>query len=136
MRKDTIGDRVTLAIKRSRKKLEDIADDANVTAAWLSALKNDRIKNPPADKVRALAAATEHPISFFAEVLGWSDDEHSGTSLEDVLTWLRADKRVDEDGKASIERIIRLEVEAAERRERASEAPTPNRQDRARRHAV
>ena len=47
-----------------------MAEQANVTAAWLSAVKNDRIKNPPIDKLRAIARICRVPLRFLTEPMG------------------------------------------------------------------
>lgn len=47
-----------------------VAEAANVTPAWLSAVKNDRIKAPPLDKLLAVAVACRVPGRFLTEPLG------------------------------------------------------------------
>lgn len=54
-----------------------VAEEAAVTPAWLSAVKNDRIKAPPLDKLRAIARACRVPLRFLTEPLGYVPIEDS-----------------------------------------------------------
>ena len=47
-----------------------VAEAAHVTPAWLSAVKNDRIKTPPLDKLRAIATVCRVPLRFLTEPMG------------------------------------------------------------------
>jgi transcriptional regulator with XRE-family HTH domain len=68
--RDTVGDRLTLALRRSGLEDYEVAEKANVTPAWLSAVKNDRIKTPPLDKLRAVAKAVGVPLRYLTEPMG------------------------------------------------------------------
>ena len=70
MPRETVGDRLAFALRRSHLNDYEAAERANVTAAWLSAVKNDRIGNPPLDKLRALAGVLDVPLRYFTEPLG------------------------------------------------------------------
>lgn len=68
---DTVGDRLTLALRRSGMEDGEVAEKAHVTPAWLSAVKNDRIKNPKIEWLRAIATACRVPVRYLTEPLGW-----------------------------------------------------------------
>jgi transcriptional regulator with XRE-family HTH domain len=70
VRKDTVGDRVASALRKSGLDDAEVAEAANVTAAWLSAVKNDRIKSPPLDKLLAVARVCRVPGRYLTEPLG------------------------------------------------------------------
>lgn len=60
-----------LALKRSGMRDQEVAQAANVTAAWISAVKNDRIKKAPAlDKLVAVARVLHIPARELTEPLG------------------------------------------------------------------
>ena len=137
MGEETVGDRLRRFRRLRKLSQEALAEKSGVRQNYIAQLERGATTVPrDPDNLKLLAAALGVKLRDLAEPTGWYDDEPGGTSLETVLAALYADKRVGDDGKASIERIIRLEVEAAERRERSSEAPTPNRLDRPRRRAV
>lgn len=48
-----------------------MAEAAHVTPAWLSAVKNDRIKNPKIEWLRAIAKVCRVSVRFLTEPLGW-----------------------------------------------------------------
>lgn len=105
MSQDTVGDRVTLALRRSGLEDYEVAERANVTPQWLSAVKNDRIKNPPLDKLLAVAKVCGVPGRFLTEPMGiipiaelrdndWeagllADPRYSQATKDAVLTLLR-----------------------------------------------
>lgn len=59
--RETVGERLDLALRRSGLDDYVVAERANVTAAWLSSAKNDRIKNPivALDKYRAVVGVLQ-----------------------------------------------------------------------------
>ena len=70
------------------------------------------IPRDPAN-LKLLAAALKVRLRDIAEPTGWYETEEP--ARDDWLAMLMSDARLDEDGKRTIERLVRLELEAAER---------------------
>lgn len=82
----------------------EVAEEAHVTAAWLSAVKNDRIKNPPLDKLRAVAAVLRVPLFYFTEPLGVIPlEDAAGRGTEDWVVRMRGDPELTDQDKTIIE---------------------------------
>ena len=134
---DTIGARLRHYRRGRGWSQRRLADESGVSRQTIAELERDAVTIPrEPSNVRALANALGISMRALAEPTGWFDAEPAGTRLEDVLAALHADGRVSAEGKASLERQIRLEVEAAERKAAESQESSPNRQERARRRAV
>lgn len=136
---DTIGSRLRYYRRSKHWSQRRLAEESGVTRQTIAEMERGAVTIPrePAN-IQALAAALGIKMRQLAEPTGWYADEPSdGTSLEDVLAALHADGRVSAEGKASLDRQIRLEVEATERQADAErKESTPHRQDRPRRRAV
>jgi transcriptional regulator with XRE-family HTH domain len=102
---DTLGDRVTLALKRSGKDDAEIAEEANLGAAWVSAVKNDHIKNPPLDKLRALARACRVPLAYFTEPMGFIPIEEA--QGDDWIPRALTDPTLSDEWKRTLEDMTR-----------------------------
>lgn len=128
MPSDTIGSRLRHYRRQKRLSQQALADLSGVSRQTIAEMERGAVTIPrePAN-VRALADALEITMRELAEPTGWYDEEDD----KDWLAGLRADKRLDAEGKALIERLIRLEIEQAERRE-----SPPNRQEKPKRRAV
>lgn len=128
MPSDTIGSRLRHYRRQKRLSQQALADLSGVSRQTIAEMERGAVTIPrePAN-VRALADALEITMRELAEPTGWYDDADD----KDWLVGLRADKRLDAEGKALIERLVRLEIEQAERRE-----SLPNRQEKPKRRAV
>lgn len=60
-----------IALAESDLKDFEVADRANVTAAWLGSVKQGQLKNPPLDKLRAVAKVLNKTTSYFTIPLGY-----------------------------------------------------------------
>lgn len=69
--RDTVARRVRIALAESDMKDQDVARLANVTAAWLGSVKQGHIKDPPTDKLRAVAGVLGKRTSYFTAPLGY-----------------------------------------------------------------
>lgn len=102
--KDTIGDRLTLALRRSGLEDYEVAERANVTAAWLSAVKNDRIKQPPLDKLRAVAKVVNVHLGYLTEPMGVIPIEE-GDPRADLIIAGRSIEGLTEDDLRIVEQV-------------------------------
>jgi len=128
MPSDTIGSRLRHYRRQKRLSQQALADLSGVSRQTIAEMERGAVTIPrEPTNVRALADALEITMRELAEPTGWYDD----TEDTDWIAGLRADKRLDDEGKALIERLVRLEIEQAERRE-----PSPNRQEKTKRRAV
>ena len=71
MPKDTLARRMRVALAESDLKDFEVADRAHVTAAWLGSVKQGQLKNPPLDKLRAVAKVLGKTTSYFTVPLGY-----------------------------------------------------------------
>ena len=71
MPRDTVARRLKIALAEQDLADQDVARKAHVGAAWLGSVKQGHIKNPPTDKLRALARVLNKPTSYFTEPLGY-----------------------------------------------------------------
>lgn len=69
--RDTVARRVRIALAESDMKDQDVAREANVSAAWLGSVKQGQVKNPPIDKLRDLARVLGKRTSYFTAPLGY-----------------------------------------------------------------
>jgi transcriptional regulator with XRE-family HTH domain len=116
---ETVGDRVRRYRRQRRLTQDQLAARAGVDRRYLGRIETGEIQQPGVETVAKLAAALKEPIRALADP-GWYSDEES----TDWLAGLRNDERLDNDGKDLIERLVRRELESAERREsRPSEGP-------------
>lgn len=140
MPSDTIGSRLRHYRRSKRWSQTRLAEESGVKRQTIAEMERGAVTIPrEPENVRRLAAALGVRMRDLAGPTGWYDDEpeDGGTTLEEVIARLYADGRVSEEGRASIERMIRLEVAATELQSaEAANDSTPNRQDRPRRRAV
>jgi transcriptional regulator with XRE-family HTH domain len=111
----TLADRIAVAIRLSGLKDAEVARRAEVDADWLAGVKSRTRpnKNPDPKKLRRVATTVGVPFRWFAAALDWYDEEEDPKDDWRVLLW--ADDRLDDEGKKTIQRLVELELGAAER---------------------
>ena len=92
-----------------------MARRADVDADWLAGVKSRTRpnKNPDPKKLRRVAKVVGVPFRWFAAPLDWYDEEEDPKEDWRALLW--ADDRLDDEGKKTIQRLVELELGAAER---------------------
>jgi transcriptional regulator with XRE-family HTH domain len=112
---ESLADRIAVAIRLSGLKDAEVARRAEVDADWLAGVKSRTRpnKNPDPKKLRRVAKVVGVPFRWFAASLDWYDEEED--PKEDWRAMLWADDRLDDEGKKSIQRLVELELGAAER---------------------
>ena len=93
--KETLAKRLKIAIAHSDLKDKEVAERAHVTSAWLGAVKQGHLKNPPQDKLRAVAKVLDVPTSYFTSVNGYIPAEEA----TDWAALLMADERLPDQFK-------------------------------------
>lgn len=117
----TLSDRIAVAIRLSGLKDAEVARRAEVDADWLAGVKSRTRpnKNPDPRKLRRVAKVVGVPFRWFAAALDWYDEEEDPKEDWRALLW--ADDRLDDEGKKTIQRLVELELGAAERAKRKSD---------------
>lgn len=87
---DSLARRMRIALAEYGAKDMEVAVRANVTPEWLGSVKQGVTKNPPLDKLRAVAEVVGKPTSYFTIPLGYIPIEEVGAGptvaeLEAVL---------------------------------------------------
>lgn len=123
---ETLGDRITIALRHSGMTDAEAAKAANLEmggdehtrlfrASWLSAAKTNRIANPPVDKLAALARVCGVSLRYLAEPLGWYADDPRGDSGAVVREAIMTGIEDDEERRAALI-TMRLYFDRAPRR--------------------
>jgi transcriptional regulator with XRE-family HTH domain len=112
---ESLADRIAVAIRLSGKKDAEVARLADVDADWLAGVKSRTRpnKNPDPKKLRRVAKVVGVPFRWFAAAVDWYDEEEDPKEDWRALLW--ADDRLDDEGKKTIQRLVELELGAAER---------------------
>lgn len=71
MPRDTLARRMRIALAESDMRDFEVAEAANVTAAWLGSVKQGQVKDPPIDKLRAVARVLGKATGYFTAPLGY-----------------------------------------------------------------
>ncbi len=93
--KDTVARRMKLALAESDLKDKEVAKRAHVTPEWIGSVKQGKTKNPPTDKLRAVARVLGKQTRYFTEPLEYIPIEEEKSALDHLAiiesTILRSD---------------------------------------------
>lgn len=127
MASEGVGDRLRRFRRLRRLSQEQLSEQSGVRRDYIAQLERGATAIPrDPDNLKLLAAALKIRLRDLAEPIGWYDDEKAPAD-EDWPSLLMNDDRLDDEGRRFLERAIRLEFEAAQRRNQ----PEPERKKRA-----
>lgn len=114
MPSETIGDRLRRFRRRKGYSQRELAELSGVSRQFIAELERNAVTIPrEPDNVRALAGTLGVSMHDLAAPTGWYDDDEA---KEDWRSMLWRDERLDDDAKKTIQRLVELELGAAERK--------------------
>lgn len=97
--KDTLARRMRVALAESDLKDFEVAEQASVSPEWLGSVKQGVTKNPPLDKLRAVAKVLGKPTSYFTAPLGYVPIEESGDALSSIEATILSEPTLSDERK-------------------------------------
>ena len=98
----TLGWRLRRA--RADRSLKSVADEANITAAYLQKLERNNVQKPSPNVLHALGSELKIPYEELMELAGYvaPDGDASRVSEGNVLTYALSSERLTEDEAAKL----------------------------------